>query len=122
LAEPWTREQRGDQREVLAEVARRRLKHDEAGSLVNDALHRFAKLGDVAAAGMCIKDLAVLAKERDELERAARLWSVGLVIAQSGGPPPASFPQEIGDLPGLTVEGHDPTLEEALAIVTEPLG
>jgi predicted ATPase/DNA-binding SARP family transcriptional activator len=103
---------------MLAELARRRGEYDEAAMLLDEALHGFAKLGDVDAVAACLKDLAVLAKERGELERAARLWSVGTALAQRErqGSDRLLFPQEIGDLPELEAEVHEPTLEDALAL------
>ena len=107
---------------TLGEVARRRGEGDRAIMLVQDALRRYARLGDYAAVGACLKDLAVLEKGLGELARAAQLWAVGSAFEETGGTPFHSviFPQEVGELPVAAGDPYDLSLEEAVALGLAP--
>jgi predicted ATPase/DNA-binding SARP family transcriptional activator len=104
---------------MLAEVARRRGDYEEATARLSEALGVFAELQDVSTVAACLKDLAIIAKERGELDRAARLWSAGSALAQSDRPSERMlFPHEIGELPELEPIAHEITLDDAMALAS----
>ena len=86
-------------------------------SHVNDALRRFALVGEQASAGECLEDLARLSREQGDLERAAKLWALGQTLWLAGGAPVRNplFPVGIGELPRFeAVASDDISIEEAV--------
>jgi predicted ATPase len=103
----------------LGEVERRRGNMDMAIGHVADALRGFAQIGEEGGAGACLEDLARIAKARDELERAARLWAMGQALRTAGGYLDRNplFPDDIGELPDLSSDVQiDVGLEEAVRL------
>jgi len=101
----------------LGEVERRRGNTQRAVSHVNDALRRFALVGEQASAGECLEDLARLSREQGDLERAAKLWALGQTLWLAGGAPVRNplFPVGIGELPRFeAVASDDISIEEAV--------
>jgi predicted ATPase len=103
---------------MLGEVERRRGNVDKAVEHVTLALRAFAELAEGDSVGECLEDLARLAKERGDVERAARLWAMGHTLWVAAGEPERNplFPTEIGDLPELrNAVPSDIGVEEAVA-------
>ncbi len=102
-------------REALGEVMRRRGDGDRAQELFHDALRSAVSLGNHATAADCLEDLALVAKARGHIRKAARLWSTDQALRAVVAAPP-SRPRVIGDLPAPEQIGRiETTLEEAVA-------
>jgi hypothetical protein len=69
----------------LGEVARRRGDSARAKELFVEALMRTLELGDEGAVGDCLLDLALVARDRGQVETAARLWGAGQALREAVG-------------------------------------
>jgi len=56
-----------------------------AAALIADGLGRYREQGDVYGCGACVAALAVFAAERNELERAARLFAAAFALCEHAG-------------------------------------
>jgi non-specific serine/threonine protein kinase len=56
-----------------------------AANLIADGLRRYRDQGDIFGSGACIAALAVFATERNELERAARLFGAAFAMCEHAG-------------------------------------
>jgi DNA-binding CsgD family transcriptional regulator len=57
----------------------------EAAGLIADGLRRYFEQGDAYGSGACIAALAVMASERNELERSARLFGAAFALCEYAG-------------------------------------
>jgi predicted ATPase len=107
--------------EGLAEAARRKGDDARATALFLDALERFVRLGDEAAAAECLEGLAAIAADRGDANRAARLCGGAAVLRERSGGMPWRKRSELDGLSELSrAEGAGLSLEEALAYARRP--
>jgi non-specific serine/threonine protein kinase len=72
-------------RYLAGEVAHDEGKISEAAELLADGLNRYLNQGDVYGSGACVAALAVFAAERNEMERAARLFGAAFGMSEHAG-------------------------------------
>ena len=104
------------------EAARRQGDLAFASELFAEALNRSLDLGDRGGVGDCLQDLALVARDREQMERAARLWGAGQALRQATGVlgTPYGRRRTEPDLPGdAKATGARMTIDEAIAYARE---
>jgi len=101
-------------REALGEVLRRRGDAERAETLFRDSMSAALALGNHAVVADCLDDLALLANDRGNTDRAARYWATGRAVRAVVDAAPAR-PREIRNLPDLARPVRFEDLESAVS-------
>jgi predicted ATPase/DNA-binding XRE family transcriptional regulator len=67
----------------LAAVARAESDHERTAQLLREGLTLSVEIGEVNNVAYCLEELAAVAADKDELERAARLWGAAEAILET---------------------------------------